>query len=199
MVGVCRGGDEASKRPVPPFAARGGRKDGPPKIVLSAIVPATRLTHARREGIEVDMPNRYGISEEDEEEIRARDKRCVYCHVLLKHYPHAMSASGATIEHFNNDGPFDKKYNVGFCCRRCNSSKGTQKLSAWFGTAYCKNRKKEINARTVAKPVKEYIRLTKRTQPQRKPAQIGPTLSQTAPFMSQGKRKDGPPKVFFGI
>jgi hypothetical protein len=111
------------------------------------------------------MPNRYGISEEVEKEIGARDKRCVYCHVLLQHYPYAMSASGATIEHFNNDGPFDKKYNVAFCCRRCNSSKGTQKLSDWFDTAYCKNRKREINARTVAKPVKEYIRLTKRTQP----------------------------------
>ncbi len=110
------------------------------------------------------MPNRYGISEEDEKEIRARDKRCVYCHVVLKHCPHAMSASGATIEHFNNDGPFDKKYNVAFCCRRCNSSKGTQKLSDWFDTAYCKSRKKEINARTVAKPVKEFIRRTKRTR-----------------------------------
>ena len=29
--------------------------------------------------------------------------------ILMKHYPHAMSASGATIEHFNNDGPFTEK------------------------------------------------------------------------------------------
>jgi hypothetical protein len=109
------------------------------------------------------MPNRYGISEEDEEEIRARDKRCVYCRVPLKHYPQATSASGATIEHFNNDGPFDKKYNVAFCCRRCNSSKGTQKLSDWFDTAYCSEGKNKINESTVAEPVKEYIRRTKRT------------------------------------
>src|SRR5437879_1748094 len=51
------------------------------------------------------MSNTYGISKQDEQEIRARDKTCVYCGILMKQYPHAMGASGATIEHFNNDGP----------------------------------------------------------------------------------------------
>jgi len=69
------------------------------------------------------------------------------------------SASGATIEHFNNDGPVKEKYNVAICCRRCNSSKGTMRLSAWFKTPYCRERK--INAKTVLKPVKEYMRLKK--------------------------------------
>jgi 5-methylcytosine-specific restriction endonuclease McrA len=101
------------------------------------------------------MSNTYGISEQDEREIRARDKTCVYCGILMKQHPHAMVASGATIEHFNNDGPFKKKYNVAICCRRCNSSKGTMSLSAWFKTAYC--REKKINEETVAKPVKEYL------------------------------------------
>jgi len=68
-------------------------------------------------------------------------------------------ASGATIEHFNNDGPYDEKYNVAICCRRCNSSKGKKKLSAWFKTPYC--REKKINIETVSKPVKEYMRLEK--------------------------------------
>jgi len=36
----------------------------------------------------------------------------------------ASGASGATIEHFNNDGPFENKYNIAICCQRCNSSKG---------------------------------------------------------------------------
>jgi hypothetical protein len=54
------------------------------------------------------MANRYGISKQDEQEIRARDKRCVYCRVLMKQHPHALCASGATIEHFNNNGPFDR-------------------------------------------------------------------------------------------
>jgi hypothetical protein len=58
------------------------------------------------------MSNTYGISEQHEREIRARDKTCVYCGILMKQYPHAMGASGATIEHFNNDGPFEEKYNV---------------------------------------------------------------------------------------
>src|SRR5216683_296992 len=91
------------------------------------------------------MSNTYDISKQDEREIRARDKRCVYCGILMKQHAHAMSASGATIEHFNNDGPFDKKYNVAICCRRCNSSKGTKGLSVWFKTAYCDANK--INAK----------------------------------------------------
>jgi 5-methylcytosine-specific restriction endonuclease McrA len=103
------------------------------------------------------MSNPYGISQQDEEEIRARDKTCVYCRILMKHYPHSMHASGATIEHFNNDGPFKKKYNVAICCRRCNSSKGTMRLSAWFKTLYCRER--NINKETVPKPVKKYMRL----------------------------------------
>jgi hypothetical protein len=107
------------------------------------------------------MSNTYGISDQDEREIRARDKMCVYCRILMKNYPHAMRASGATIEHFNNDGPFQKKYNVAICCRRCNSSKGTKRLSVWLKTPYC--RKRKINEETVLKPVKEYLRLDKRS------------------------------------
>ena len=105
------------------------------------------------------MSNTYGISEQDEREIRARDRTCVYCGILMKQYPHAMGASGATIEHFNNDGPLKKKQNVAICCRRCNSSKGIMKLSAWFKTPYC--RKMKINEETVSNPVKEYMQLQK--------------------------------------
>lgn len=105
------------------------------------------------------MSNTYGISRQDEREIRARDKTCVYCHISLKRYSHAKRLSGATIEHFNNDGPFDKKFNVAVCCRGCNASKGTKTLSAWFKTPYC--REKKINEETVSKPVKEYLRRQK--------------------------------------
>jgi 5-methylcytosine-specific restriction endonuclease McrA len=105
------------------------------------------------------MSNTYGISEQVEQEIRARDKSCVYCGIVMKQYPHSMAASGATIEHFNNDGPFEEKSNAAICCRSCNSSKGAMKLSAWFKTAYCQEKK--INEETVSKPVKAYIRLEK--------------------------------------
>jgi hypothetical protein len=107
------------------------------------------------------MSNKYGISENDEREIRARDRTCVYCHIRLKRSPHAMGSSGATIEHFNNDGPFDKKNNTAICCRGCNSSRGNKNLSDWFKTAYCIE--KNINEKTVAKPVKEYIRMARQS------------------------------------
>ena len=74
----------------------------------------------------------------------------------MKQSPHARGASGATIEHFNNDGPYDQKNNVAICCRRCNSSKGDKSLSDWFKTPYCC--KNKINEKTVAKPVKKYMR-----------------------------------------
>jgi hypothetical protein len=102
------------------------------------------------------MSDTYDIREEDWKVIQARDKTCVYCRKSMKQYPHAMQASGATIEHFNNDGPFDKKWSAAICCRRCNSSRGTKELLAWFKTPYCTE--KNINEKTVAKPVKQYIR-----------------------------------------
>jgi hypothetical protein len=108
------------------------------------------------------MSNTYDISNQDEREIRARDRTCVYCRVLMKQHPHAMRASGATIEHFDNDGPFDKKYNAAICCRRCNSSKGTKTLLAWFKTPYC--REKGINTKAVSQPVQEFMRLKKLSQ-----------------------------------
>jgi hypothetical protein len=102
------------------------------------------------------MANTYGISKQDEQEIRARDKTCVYCRKLMKK---SRRSFGATIEHFNNDGPFDAKYNVAICCRGCNSSKGTKDLLAWFATDYC--REKKINVKAVSKPVRDYMRLNK--------------------------------------
>lgn len=105
------------------------------------------------------MSNTYGISKQDERGIRARDKICVCCGILMKQYPHAMGPSGATIEDFNNVGPLRKKHNVAICCRRCNSSKGTKKLTTWFRTAYC--REKKINEETVSNSVREYMQLEK--------------------------------------
>jgi len=84
-------------------------------------------------------------------------KACVYCGILMK--PRAMGSSGATLEHFDNNGPLNKKYNVAVCCRGCNSSKGIMTLSVWFKKPYC--RKNKINAETVARAVKEYMRLEK--------------------------------------
>jgi hypothetical protein len=102
------------------------------------------------------MSNTYGISRKVERQIRARDKTCVYCDVAMKHWPCKRDALEATIEHFNNQGPFRKKHNLAICCRGCNSSKGTKTLLTWFKSAYCK--KKDIREETVARSVKRYIR-----------------------------------------
>jgi len=99
------------------------------------------------------MANSYGISDRDERTIRARDKCCVYCGVRLKRRPWRHSA---TIEHFNNNGPFTRLWNIAMCCRGCNSSKGTHKLSIWLASVYC--RKKKIGYDSVADVVRKYLR-----------------------------------------
>jgi 5-methylcytosine-specific restriction endonuclease McrA len=101
------------------------------------------------------MSNNYGICEKVEKHIRARDTICVYCRVLMKRPSPAKHRSEASIEHFNNDRPLTKEYNLAICCRGCNSSKGTKRLLTWFKTPYCIER--EINIETVAGPVKKYI------------------------------------------
>jgi hypothetical protein len=70
------------------------------------------------------------------------------------------TASGATIEHFNNDRDFDKKYNVAICCRCCNSSKGALRLSEWLKKPYRIER--NINQETVSRAVRVYMVLKKR-------------------------------------
>jgi 5-methylcytosine-specific restriction endonuclease McrA len=82
------------------------------------------------------MSNTYGISELVEKEIRARDKKCEYCHGSMKRSSRAKGEAEATIEHFNNNGPFTKKENLDICCRGCNSSKGVKTLLAWSKTPY---------------------------------------------------------------
>ena len=107
------------------------------------------------------MSNLYGISDKVEMRIRARDKTCVYCDASMKRWPCKGRASEATLEHFNNRGPFSKKYNLAICCRGCNSSKGTKTLLAWFKSAYCE--KKNICEATVALAVKRYLRCVVRS------------------------------------
>ena len=102
------------------------------------------------------VSNTHGISVKVEQEIRARDKVCVYCRKVMKK---SRRSFGATIEHFNNDGPFNEKRSLAVCCRGCNSSRGAKELLAWFATDYC--RKKNISVKTVSKPVRDYMRLMK--------------------------------------
>ena len=101
--------------------------------------------------------NSWGIPTSLEEEIKARDKVCVYCGVqLLEAAPRDGSRKHvATWEHIINDASIVTRENIARCCAACNSSKGTKLLADWIKTDYCKN--KDINEHTVATVVKKAL------------------------------------------
>ena len=101
--------------------------------------------------------NSWGIPTRLETQIRKRDRRCVYCHIVLKEYPHARGVpkNKATWEHIDNDDLRSAR-NIVRCCGACNSSKGAKKLLEWFESEYCK--KKNINESTVSVVVKNWLR-----------------------------------------
>lgn len=108
------------------------------------------------------MPNNFGIPEDVEKKIRYRDKVCVYCRGEMI-YPCVGKdrRKWATIEHFREEGPFYwekglKEEDLAICCQSCNSSRGRKKLLDWFKTSRCME--KNINEKTVAEPVKKYIK-----------------------------------------
>ena len=102
--------------------------------------------------------NNWGIPVWLEEEVKRRDKTCVYCGIQMIE---KMPSSGprkavATWEHIINDASIVTRKNIARCCVACNSSKGTKKLSDWIESAYCKKRR--INKDTVAEVVKKALR-----------------------------------------
>lgn len=107
------------------------------------------------------MANNYGIPEEVERRLRI-NKVCAYCHKKMRKPNSKVSrAKWATIEHLDEDGPAYwgeglKEKGLVMCCGACNSSRWTKKLEDWFKSEYCMGR--NINGKTVAKSVKEYIR-----------------------------------------
>lgn len=112
------------------------------------------------------MSNSFGISPQDEEELRARDKTCVYCRKVMKTHAEIKAAKGeradeATVEHLNFNGPFYvrdglRREDLVICCRGCNSSRRERRLLDWFKMDYCVNR--NIKEDTVEKPVTRYLR-----------------------------------------
>ena len=101
--------------------------------------------------------NRWNIPEWLEEEVKARDKFCVYCGVLMVDKMPSIGSrkSVATWEHIINDASIITRGNIARCCASCNSSKGTKELSHWLESSYCK--KKGINPNTVAPVVKNAL------------------------------------------
>ena len=102
--------------------------------------------------------NRWDIPAWLEEEVKARDKVCVYCGVqMIERMPQGGSRrTVATWEHIINDASIVTPENIARCCSACNSSKGTKDLADWMKSNYCK--KRGINKDTVAEIVKQALK-----------------------------------------
>lgn len=102
--------------------------------------------------------NRRGIPKELEQEVKIRDKNCVYCGIRLQEVVARSGSSGClgTWEHIINDAKIITHANIVRCCASCNSSKGTKSLFDWMRSNYCLQRK--INKFTVAPIVRKALR-----------------------------------------
>ena len=118
--------------------------------------------------------NRWGIPKWLEDEVRDRDKTCVYCGVqLIEKAPIGGSRRNtATWEHIINDARIITRDNIARCCNACNSSKGTKPLNNWMGSHYCAQHR--ITKNTVADVVK--TALTKMAE-----QGVAPYVAQSAP------------------
>ena len=101
--------------------------------------------------------NRWSIPAWLEEEVKARDRTCVYCGVqMVERVPKGGSRrDAASWEHIINDASIVTRENIARCCAACNSSKGTKDLVDWMQSDYCKDRC--ITEDTVAEVVKRAL------------------------------------------
>lgn len=104
--------------------------------------------------------NRWGIPKWLEEEVRERDKACVYCGVqMVEKIPQNGSRrTVATWEHIINNASIITRGNIARCCAACNSSKGTKRVADWLQSNYCKSHR--ITEESVADVVKQALNTT---------------------------------------
>lgn len=100
------------------------------------------------------MANNWNIPEWLENEVRERDKTCVYCGVKFTSTKNSKKTA-ASWEHIINDEKIITRENIALCCCGCNASKGAKKLSDWLKTKYCLDH--GINADTVPLIIKKAI------------------------------------------
>lgn len=98
--------------------------------------------------------NRWNIPSSLEQEVKDRDRNCVYCRVEFASSRDSRKTI-ATWEHIVNDARIIARENIARCCFSCNSSKGTKKLADWLESDYCK--KHGITKDTVADVVKNAL------------------------------------------
>lgn len=100
------------------------------------------------------MANNWNIPDWLENEVRKRDRACVYCGIEFT--PAKISKkSAASWEHIVNDAKIITRENIVLCCCGCNASKGQKQLSIWLQSNYCKDR--GITADSVAPIIKQAI------------------------------------------
>lgn len=92
-----------------------------------------------------------------EDEVRVRDKKCIYCGIdLVDCVPRGRSRKNAmTWEHIINDARIITRENIALCCSSCNSSKGVKPLAEWISSRYCLEH--GINKYTVAEIVRKFF------------------------------------------
>ena len=117
----------------------------PPGMASSEIGAA--VVSGKKQAAQV---NHWRIPDWLENEVKLRDRKCVYCGIQMLDRPPTGGHRGrvATWEHILNDARIIRRENIARCCASCNSSKGNRGLSEWLRSDYCK--KRGITADTVA-------------------------------------------------
>src|SRR5213596_1462515 len=101
--------------------------------------------------------NIWNIPESLENEVRTRDKKCIYCGIKMFQKVHLGSPrkAVATWKHIINDASIITRENIALCCCACNASKGQKALVNWLQSAYCV--KRGVSEDTVARIVRDAL------------------------------------------
>jgi len=91
--------------------------------------------------------NRWNIPIWLEQEVMARDRRCVYCGIEFD-VTAASRRGRPSWEHIINDANIVTRDNIALCCIACNASKGAKDLAGWLNSRYCE--RNGITLRSVA-------------------------------------------------
>lgn len=112
------------------------------------------------------MAKKYSIPPDSLKKILKRDKHCVYCHKkMILPGKGIKQRNCATVEHMKDKSPFNIPETIAICCGSCNSSR-RMSFTKWFKSQYCLDR--NINEKTVANPVKAYMRMIGRMSPEKR-------------------------------